>query len=537
MEFIEGLLYVIWRGLAIGVIISAPMGPVGILCVQRTLEKGRRTGFFTGIGAAVSDLFYCLVTGFGLSFIEDFLNENQDWIQIVGSVVLLVFGFYLFRSNPSKSLRKPGGSEVSSKKHILHGFLFTVSNPLIIFLIIGLFARFNFMLPDLSWIQYIAGYASIIAGALGWWWVVSFFIDKVRNHFNLRSMWLINRITGCIIMIFGVVGLITATAGLVSAAGRPEVNFSLNSRREPERMPMAMANGGTDTLMYELPLAAAGDFVLSFRLDNAVASPWAIVPHGEEASFGIWIVPVSRGFDSEMADETGTAWDLAGESTFSPHPCGVSASGCNSFRLSSANGVTVLEGGNSKYTVLGRWNRGWPSDSIMIAVPPGGKVSIDWIEAECKGRPEERSAPPYSHFTDEDVRRSYLLRSRDLIEGEWLLFDYNFTDQKMQPGGDYRLFAIRSDGNHKGEGNLHSYDLVYLDGARKQKDEWRAGRIKARLVATPFRGVYNVEWFGPEGLALPGLNKAQVEGDVMTLQFPSHASTVRLRRVPISTSP
>ena len=60
MGFFEGILYMLWRGLAIGVIISAPMGPVGILCVQRTLEKGRYTGFFTGIGAALSDLFYCL---------------------------------------------------------------------------------------------------------------------------------------------------------------------------------------------------------------------------------------------------------------------------------------------------------------------------------------------------------------------------------------------------------------------------------------------------------------------------------------------
>ena len=107
MGFFEGILYMLWRGLAIGVIISAPMGPVGILCVQRTLEKGRYTGFFTGIGAALSDLFYCLLTGFGLSFIEEFLKANQNAIQIIGSVVLVVFGIYLFRSNPARTLKKP----------------------------------------------------------------------------------------------------------------------------------------------------------------------------------------------------------------------------------------------------------------------------------------------------------------------------------------------------------------------------------------------------------------------------------------------
>ena len=82
----------IWRGIAIGIIISAPMGPVGILCVQRTLEKGRRTGFYTGVGAALSDLFYCLLTGFGLSFIEEFLTRNSNIIQLIGRLVLIAFG-------------------------------------------------------------------------------------------------------------------------------------------------------------------------------------------------------------------------------------------------------------------------------------------------------------------------------------------------------------------------------------------------------------------------------------------------------------
>ena len=75
MSPIESIIYMIWRGLAIGILISAPMGPVGILCIQRTLDKGRHAGFYTGVGASISDLFYCLLTGFGLSFIEEFLER------------------------------------------------------------------------------------------------------------------------------------------------------------------------------------------------------------------------------------------------------------------------------------------------------------------------------------------------------------------------------------------------------------------------------------------------------------------------------
>lgn len=218
MDFLESLFYMIWRGIAIGILISAPMGPVGILCIQRTLDKGRRTGFFTGVGASISDLFYCLLTGFGLSFIEGFIERNQNVIQLIGSAVLIGFSFYLFRKNPATKLKRPlEKEEADPKKNILTGFLFTFSNPLILFLIIGLFARFNFLMPDIRFYHYIIGFISIMAGALGWWWIVTYSVDKVRAHFNIRSMWLINRAIGVVILLFALVGIVTGLSNLFSA--------------------------------------------------------------------------------------------------------------------------------------------------------------------------------------------------------------------------------------------------------------------------------------------------------------------------------
>ena len=217
MDFIESLFYMIWRGIAIGILISAPMGPVGILCIQRTLDKGRRPGFYTGVGASISDLFYCLLTGFGLSFIQEFIERNQNVIQLVGSAVLIGFSIYLFRKNPASTLKPASQAEpVSPKKNILGGFLFTFSNPLILFLIIGLFARFNFPVPDVRFYHYIVGYLSIGVGALAWWWFVTFAVDKVRAHFNVRSMWLINRIIGVVILLFAIVGIVTGISNLVA---------------------------------------------------------------------------------------------------------------------------------------------------------------------------------------------------------------------------------------------------------------------------------------------------------------------------------
>lgn len=217
MDFIESLFYMIWRGIAIGILISAPMGPVGILCIQRTLDKGRRPGFYTGVGASISDLFYCLLTGFGLSFIQEFIERNQNVIQLIGSAVLIGFSIYLFRKNPASSLKPATQPEpISPQKNILGGFLFTFSNPLILFLIIGLFARFNFPVPDVKFYHYIVGYISICVGAIAWWWFVTYAIDKVRAHFNVRSMWLINRIIGIIILLFAIVGIATGIYNLVS---------------------------------------------------------------------------------------------------------------------------------------------------------------------------------------------------------------------------------------------------------------------------------------------------------------------------------
>lgn len=207
----ENLLHIIPRGIAIGILISAPMGPIGMLCIQRTLNKGRWPAFFTGIGAALSDIVYCLLVGLGISFITDFIEQNQVVLQIIGGIVLIVFGVYLFRKNPARSLSKPAGeSNNNFWTNFVTGFLFTFSNPLILFFIIGLFARFSFIKQDYSEYHYIAGYISIFLGAIMWWYIVTLFVNSVRNHFNVRSMWIINRIIGSVLIGMAIFGFFWA---------------------------------------------------------------------------------------------------------------------------------------------------------------------------------------------------------------------------------------------------------------------------------------------------------------------------------------
>lgn len=199
---------ILFSGALIGILISAPMGPIGMLCIQRTLNKGRWPAFFTGVGAAVSDLLYCLLTGLGLALITGFIEDHRNLLQFLGSIVLIVFGIYLFRKNPAAALKKPTEKGNNFWIDFLTGFLFTFSNPLILFFIIGLFTQFDFMKPELMFYHYIAGYVAIFGGALLWWYGVTFFVNKVRGHINVRSLWLINRIIGSILLAMGVAGIV-----------------------------------------------------------------------------------------------------------------------------------------------------------------------------------------------------------------------------------------------------------------------------------------------------------------------------------------
>lgn len=213
---LESLLYIAFSGFVIGIFISAPMGPIGMLVIQRTLNKGRVPALFTGIGASLSDLLYCLLSGLGLSLVTDFIESNKYVLQIIGSIVLIIYGIYLFRNNPSRAIAKAPEMPTNYWRDFATGFLFTFSNPLILFFIIGLFARFNFMDSTYHYYHYILGYMAIAGGALCWWSLITYFVDKVRGHFNVRSMWLINRVMAALLILMAIIGSWHALDNLIN---------------------------------------------------------------------------------------------------------------------------------------------------------------------------------------------------------------------------------------------------------------------------------------------------------------------------------
>lgn len=205
-EFHVDILDTIFKGIVIGILASAFMGPVGILCVQRTMNKGRWYGFATGVGAAASDLIYALITGFGMSFVMNMVNDERTrfYLQLFGSLMLLFFGIYSFRSNPTRYKHKSAGKKGTLRQNAVTAFLLTLSNPLIILLFIAVFAQTAFILPNHP-IEMGIGYLSIVGGALLWWYGLTWLIDKIRNKFEDKGVIIINRVVGSVVIIISVI--------------------------------------------------------------------------------------------------------------------------------------------------------------------------------------------------------------------------------------------------------------------------------------------------------------------------------------------
>jgi threonine/homoserine/homoserine lactone efflux protein len=202
------MLGLIGKGLMIGVLVSAPLGPVGVLCIQRTLSKGRWYGFSTGMGAMLSDIIYATITCLGMGFVVSFIETNHFYLQLIGSIVLGLFGFYTYQYNPVLKLKNQREKKISYTHDFITGFLLTFSNVLIVLLYIGLFAHFEFVLSEYSLWTLVSGILCIGIGAIVWWFGITYIISKVKKWFNIRDIWMLNRVVGFLIIVLSIIGIL-----------------------------------------------------------------------------------------------------------------------------------------------------------------------------------------------------------------------------------------------------------------------------------------------------------------------------------------
>ncbi|MHB9055230.1 MAG: LysE family translocator [Paludibacteraceae bacterium] len=203
------LIAIFLKGIIIGLSTSMPLGPIGMLAIQRTLNRGQKHGLATGLGGAASDLVYAVITLFFVSFVIDIIDQHRFVIQLIGSIIVVLFGIWIFRSNPiAQPLPHEKPIEHSIMNDFITSFGLTLSNPLIIFVLIALFSHLNFVSLETSIFGHILGLTGIFIGAMGWWTLLTSFSSKFRDRFNIRGLKIINRITGTVIMVLGIFGTV-----------------------------------------------------------------------------------------------------------------------------------------------------------------------------------------------------------------------------------------------------------------------------------------------------------------------------------------
>ena len=208
------MLLIFIKAILIGLAASVPLGPLGIMCIQKTLSKGRWSGFAVGLGASLGDTFYAAISLFSISFVSTFLDNNRDWVMFVGGLIIFFIGLQIAIKNPIKDLQQRKVRSIHFEaQDVLRGLLMTLSNPGALVLMLGLFAFFGLGLNDIGDKPIVVAVVigGILLGTLGWWFLLSTGINLFRKRFRLRQLIIINRISGTLIALLGLASLLEGT--------------------------------------------------------------------------------------------------------------------------------------------------------------------------------------------------------------------------------------------------------------------------------------------------------------------------------------
>jgi threonine/homoserine/homoserine lactone efflux protein len=194
------------RGLLIGFSIAAPVGPIGILCIRRTLAEGRASGFLSGLGAATADALYGCVAGFGLTVVSAFLVDQRAWIQLIGGVFLLALGVRTLRSKPAERAAQASAGRGLAGSY-LSTLVLTLTNPMTIISFAGIFAALGVAETGGSLAAAVWLVAGVFAGSAAWWLLLSGGVGLMRDRIATGALLWVNRASGVVLVAFGAVAV------------------------------------------------------------------------------------------------------------------------------------------------------------------------------------------------------------------------------------------------------------------------------------------------------------------------------------------
>ncbi len=198
------------RGLIAGLIIAAPVGPVNVLCMHRTLLNGWRAGVISGLGAASADGIYGAIAGFSISFIINFLERELFWIRLIGGILLIAIGVWYFFKNPGQFNSK---EESGSASDFRSTFFLTLTNPTTVLSFLAVLAALGMAQHRHWWLTSIL-VGGIFGGSMLWWIILASIMTRLRGRFNDRGLMWMNRVAGIAIGTFGVISFLLRDRGV-----------------------------------------------------------------------------------------------------------------------------------------------------------------------------------------------------------------------------------------------------------------------------------------------------------------------------------
>jgi threonine/homoserine/homoserine lactone efflux protein len=190
------------KGILIGFSIAAPVGPIGLLCIQRTIAYGRESGLVTGLGAATADGLYGVVAAFGLTTISGFLVGEQFWFRLVGGIFLLYLGAKAFISRPAE--KAAASNHESTFSDYASTVFLTATNPMTILSFAAVFAGLGLANSGGGHASSVLLVAGVVLGSALWWLVLSAGVSLFRSKFNRDSLRVVNRLSGLILIGFAI---------------------------------------------------------------------------------------------------------------------------------------------------------------------------------------------------------------------------------------------------------------------------------------------------------------------------------------------
>ncbi|HSC48217.1 MAG TPA: LysE family transporter [Gammaproteobacteria bacterium] len=196
------------RGLVIGFAIAAPVGPIGMLVIRRTLAEGRLLGLLTGLGAAVADALYGCVGAFGLTFITSFLVGYSLWTKLIGGAFLCYLGISTFRAEPKET--EGNTSKVRYATAFASTMVLTLANPATILSFMAVFAGLGLGMKGGDYAAACVVVAGVFTGSAIWWLMLSGGVSVVRHKLKPSAMKWINYGSGILLSIFGIIAVLNA---------------------------------------------------------------------------------------------------------------------------------------------------------------------------------------------------------------------------------------------------------------------------------------------------------------------------------------